>query len=149
MPIADPSKIFALESTGKFPCFRASMVSATIEVDLLNQLKCARSCPRFHPLCNTVNVTRQQATAVPGLVNVLSGVPPHRSNPERTDSPTHIRPDLSVARDPLYLAAGAAALDQDRGVGARVDRTAVSPLEQALIGLGILPGVSTSGGRPL
>ena len=26
---------------------------------------------------------------------------PHRSNPERTDSPTHIRPDLSAARDPF------------------------------------------------
>jgi len=39
MPIAGPSKIFALESTGKIPRFRASMVSATIEVDFLNQLE--------------------------------------------------------------------------------------------------------------
>jgi hypothetical protein len=39
MPIAGPSKIVALESTGIFPRFRASMVSATIEGDLLNQLK--------------------------------------------------------------------------------------------------------------
>src|SRR5882757_5448128 len=71
------------------------------------------------------------------------------SNPERTDSPTHIRPDLSADPDPLHLAAAAAALDQDRGGGARVGRIAVSPLEQALVGLGILSGVSTSGGRPL
>src|SRR5712675_3072765 len=71
------------------------------------------------------------------------------SNPERTDSPTHIRPDLSADPDPLHLAAAAAALDQDRGGGARVGRIAVSPLEQALVGLGILSGVSTSSGRPL
>src|SRR5450631_50078 len=71
------------------------------------------------------------------------------SNPERTDSPTHIRPDLSADPDPLHLAAAAAALDQNRGGGARVGRIAVSPVEQALVGLGILSGVSTSGGRPL
>src|SRR6266436_4882741 len=71
------------------------------------------------------------------------------SNPEQTDSPTHIRPDLSADPDPLHLAAAAAALDQDRGGGARVGRIAVSPVEQALVGLGILSGVSTSGGRPL
>src|SRR6185295_11837231 len=71
------------------------------------------------------------------------------SNPERTDSPTHIRPDLSADPGPLHLVTAAAALDQDRGGGARVGRIAVSPLEQALVGLGILSGVSTSGGRPL
>src|SRR5882757_7421566 len=71
------------------------------------------------------------------------------SNPERTDSPTHIRPDLSADPDPLHLAAAAAALDQDRGGGACVRRLAVSPVEQALVGLGILAGVSTPGGRPL
>jgi hypothetical protein len=71
------------------------------------------------------------------------------SNPERTDSPIHIRPDLSADPDPVHLAAAAAALDQDRGGGARVGRIAVSPVEQALVGLGILSGVSTSGGRPL
>src|ERR1700730_4810437 len=75
--------------------------------------------------------------------------PRTESNPERTDSPIHIRPDLSADPDPLHLAAAAAALDQDRGGGARVGRIAVSPLEQALVGLGILSGVSTSGGRPL
>jgi hypothetical protein len=36
MPMADPSKIFAFESTGKFPRFRAATVSATIDVDWLN-----------------------------------------------------------------------------------------------------------------
>jgi hypothetical protein len=71
------------------------------------------------------------------------------SNPERTDSPTHIRPDLSADPDPLYLATAAAALDQDCGGGARVGRIAVSPVEQALVGLGVLSGVSTPGGRPL
>ena len=49
------------------------------------------------------------------------------SNPERTDSPTHIRPDLSADPDPVHLAAAVAALDQDRGGGARVGRIAVSP----------------------
>jgi hypothetical protein len=39
MPIADPSKIFALESTEKFPRFPESMVSATIDIDLLNQTR--------------------------------------------------------------------------------------------------------------
>ncbi len=34
------------------------------------------------------------------------------SNPERTDSPTHFRPDLSAHPNPLHLATGAAALDQ-------------------------------------
>src|SRR3984893_1789075 len=72
-----------------------------------------------------------------------------RSNPERTDSPTHIRPGLSADPDPLHLAAAVAALDQDLGGGARVGRIAVSPVEQALVGLGILSGVSTPGGRPL
>src|SRR5882757_8431931 len=71
------------------------------------------------------------------------------SSPERTDSPSHIRPDLSADPDPLHLAAATAALDQDRGGGAHVGRIAVSPLEQALVGLGILPRVSTSGGGPL
>src|SRR5207247_4782694 len=71
------------------------------------------------------------------------------SNPERTDSPTHIRPDLSAVPDPLHLAAAAAALDQDRGGGARVGRIAVSPVERTLVGLGLLSGVSTPGGRPL
>src|SRR3984893_18566727 len=70
-------------------------------------------------------------------------------NPERTDSPTHTWPDLSPVPDPVHLAAAAAALDQDRGGGARDGRIAVSPVEQALVGLGILSGVSTSGGRPL
>src|SRR6266403_3238790 len=65
----------------------------------------------------------------------------HRSNPERTDSPTHTRPDLPAARDPLHLAAGAAALDQERGGGARVGRIAVSPLEQTLVRICILSGV--------
>jgi hypothetical protein len=37
MPITCPSKIFGLESTGKFPRFRVSMVSATIDVDWLNR----------------------------------------------------------------------------------------------------------------
>src|SRR3954453_15017497 len=74
---------------------------------------------------------------------------PHRSNPERADSPTHIRPDLSADPDPLHLAAAAAAPDQDRGGGAGVGRIAVSPVEQALVGLHILSGVSTAGGRPL
>jgi hypothetical protein len=45
-------------------------------------------------------------------------------NPERTYSPTHIRPDLSADPDPLHLAAAVAALDQDRGGGARVGRIA-------------------------
>src|SRR5712671_6864965 len=72
-----------------------------------------------------------------------------KSNPERTDSPTHFRPDLSAHPNPLHLATGAAALDQDRGCGAHVGRIAVSPLEQALVGLGILSRVSTSGGCPL
>src|SRR5450755_3422804 len=74
---------------------------------------------------------------------------PHRSNPERTDSPTHIRPGLSADHHPLHLAAAVAALDQDRGGGARVGCIAVSPVEQALVGLDILSGVSTPGGRPL
>jgi hypothetical protein len=42
MPIAGPSKVFALESTRKFLRFRASMVSATIEVDWLNNSARAR-----------------------------------------------------------------------------------------------------------
>src|SRR5450755_1741256 len=71
------------------------------------------------------------------------------SNPERTDPPTHIRPDLSADLDPLHLAAASAALDQDRCGGAHVGRTAISPLEQALVGLGILSGVSTAGGSSL
>src|SRR3954464_3428621 len=71
------------------------------------------------------------------------------SNPERADSPTHIRPDLSADPDPLHLAVAAAALDQNCRGGARVGRIAVSPLEQALVGVGILSGVSTPGGRPL
>ena len=74
---------------------------------------------------------------------------PQRSNPERTDSPTYIRPNLPADHDPLHLAAAIAALDQDRGGGACVGRIAVSPLEQALVGLGILSGISTSGGRPV
>jgi hypothetical protein len=36
MPSAGPQKILALESTGQFRRFRALMVSATIEVDWLN-----------------------------------------------------------------------------------------------------------------
>jgi hypothetical protein len=38
-PIPGPSKMIASEFTGKFPLFRALMVSATIEVDLSNRLK--------------------------------------------------------------------------------------------------------------
>jgi len=71
------------------------------------------------------------------------------SNPERTDSPTHIRPDLSADPGPLHLATAAAALDQDRGGGACVGRIAVSPLEQAFVGFDILSGVSTTGGSSL
>src|ERR1700751_929873 len=74
---------------------------------------------------------------------------PTESNQERTDSPTHFRPDLSAHPAPLHLATAAASLDQDRGGGARVGRIAVSPLEQALVGLGILSGVPAPGGRPL
>src|SRR3954470_23021111 len=70
-------------------------------------------------------------------------------NPERADSPTHIRPDLSADPDPLHLAVAAAALDQDRGGGARVGRIAVPPVEQAILGLGLLSGVPARGGRPL
>jgi hypothetical protein len=71
------------------------------------------------------------------------------SNPERTDSPTHIRPDLSADPDALHLATTAAVLDQDSGGGARVGRITVSSLEQALVWLGILSGVSTSCSSPL
>src|SRR6187551_556158 len=63
-------------------------------------------------------------------------------NPERTDSPTHYRSDLCPDPDPLHLAAGAAAFDQGRGGGARAGRAAVSSMEQAFVGLGILSGVS-------
>src|SRR5947209_15251694 len=49
--------------------------------------------------------------------------PNHASNPERTYSPTHIRPDLSGDPDPLHLAAAAAALDQDRGGGRSEEHT--------------------------
>jgi len=45
MPIAGLSKIFALESTEKFQRFRGLMVSATIEVDWLNQFERTRLCP--------------------------------------------------------------------------------------------------------
>jgi hypothetical protein len=48
MPIAGPSKIFGLESTGKFPRFRAPMVSVTIDVDWLNNSS-GRAFPSHHP----------------------------------------------------------------------------------------------------
>jgi hypothetical protein len=49
MPITGPSRILAFESTGKFPRFRASMVSATIDADWLNQHERARVCPGQRP----------------------------------------------------------------------------------------------------
>jgi hypothetical protein len=51
-------KNFALESTGKFPRFRESMVSATIDIDLLNQNSSRRAFVLVSALpCNTANVT--------------------------------------------------------------------------------------------
>jgi hypothetical protein len=62
MPIAGPAKIFALESTGKFLRFRALTVSATIDVDWLNNYWSVRAFALLGPGFVLPSLRRHQAT---------------------------------------------------------------------------------------
>jgi hypothetical protein len=62
MPIAGPSKLFALESTGKFLPFRALTVSTTIDVDWLNDYWSGSAFVLVSPCFAIPSLRRQQAT---------------------------------------------------------------------------------------
>jgi hypothetical protein len=81
MPIAGLSKILALESTGKAPRIRASMVSATIDADWLTNSSGRAFLLVSAPLRDTVNAARQQATTKTTLAPEN-----HSTKPDMPDS---------------------------------------------------------------
>ena len=71
------------------------------------------------------------------------------TRPERTDPPSHIWPDLSGDPRSFHMAAASTALSEDSGGRFRSCGIAISPMEPALVGLGVLARVSPCPGHPL